>query len=175
MKRKWANVKCAWTLWVTPEQASLLSPSVTHHIPTRSTSSATFKSYKFHLNPLPPRSRDDKREISWDVIYRYVFILRLTSQFIMLSISRLTAYLGATVATHEGQYHDDVATWNGFPHYWLFVRGIHRWPVDSPHKGLVMQSYGVTNTTAVIPLQDQVCCICESTAHNKIASLNAHA
>ena len=24
------------------------------------------------------------------------------------------------------------------PHYWLFVSGIHRWPVDSPHKGPVM-------------------------------------
>ena len=22
-----------------------------------------------------------------------------------------------------------------FPHYWPFVRGIPRWPVDSPHKG----------------------------------------
>ena len=22
-----------------------------------------------------------------------------------------------------------------FPRYWPFVRGIHRWPVDSPHKG----------------------------------------
>ena len=22
-----------------------------------------------------------------------------------------------------------------FPHNWPFVRGIHRWPVDSPHKG----------------------------------------
>ena len=24
------------------------------------------------------------------------------------------------------------------PHSWLFVRGIHRWPVDSPHKGPAM-------------------------------------
>ena len=24
------------------------------------------------------------------------------------------------------------------PHYWPFVRGIHWWPVDSPHKGPVM-------------------------------------
>ena len=24
------------------------------------------------------------------------------------------------------------------PHYWPFVRGVHRWPVDSPHKGPVM-------------------------------------
>ena len=25
--------------------------------------------------------------------------------------------------------------WKNFPHYWPFVRGIHRWPVNSPHKG----------------------------------------
>ena len=32
-------------------------------------------------------------------------------------------------------YHDDVIEWKHFPRYWPFVRGIHRWPVNSPHKG----------------------------------------
>ena len=31
--------------------------------------------------------------------------------------------------------HDDVIKWKHFPRYWLFVRGIHRSPVNSPHKG----------------------------------------
>ena len=31
-------------------------------------------------------------------------------------------------------YHDDVIKWKHFPHYWPFVRGIHRSPVNSPHK-----------------------------------------
>ena len=31
--------------------------------------------------------------------------------------------------------HDDVIKWKRFPRYWPFVRGIHRWPVNSPHKG----------------------------------------
>ena len=31
--------------------------------------------------------------------------------------------------------HDDVIKWKPFPRYWPFVRGIHRWPVNSPHKG----------------------------------------
>ena len=31
--------------------------------------------------------------------------------------------------------HDDVIRWKHFPHYWPFVRGIHRSPVNSPHKG----------------------------------------
>ena len=32
-------------------------------------------------------------------------------------------------------YHDDVIKWKQFPRYWPFVRGIHRSPVNSPHKG----------------------------------------
>ena len=31
--------------------------------------------------------------------------------------------------------HDDVIKWKHFPRYWQFVRGIHRFPVNSPHKG----------------------------------------
>ena len=31
--------------------------------------------------------------------------------------------------------HDDVIQWKHFPRYWPFVRGIHRSPVNSPHKG----------------------------------------
>ena len=32
-------------------------------------------------------------------------------------------------------YHDDVIKWRHFPRYWPFARGIHRSPVNSPHKG----------------------------------------
>ena len=32
-------------------------------------------------------------------------------------------------------WHDDVIKWKHFPGYWPFVRGIHRSPVNSPHKG----------------------------------------
>ena len=31
--------------------------------------------------------------------------------------------------------HDDVIKWKHFPRYWPFVRGIHRSPTNSPHKG----------------------------------------
>ena len=31
--------------------------------------------------------------------------------------------------------HDDVSKWEHFPRHWPFVRGIHRSPVNSPHKG----------------------------------------
>ena len=35
----------------------------------------------------------------------------------------------------DTQTHDDVIKWKHFPRYWPFVRGIHRSPVNSPHKG----------------------------------------
>ena len=33
------------------------------------------------------------------------------------------------------KHHDDVIKGKHFPRYWPFVRGIHRSPVNSPHKG----------------------------------------
>ena len=32
-------------------------------------------------------------------------------------------------------WHDDVIKWKHFLRYWPFVWGIHRWPLNSPHKG----------------------------------------
>ena len=37
--------------------------------------------------------------------------------------------------TEPLEVHDDVIKWKHFPRYWPFVRGIHRSPVNSPHKG----------------------------------------
>ena len=40
------------------------------------------------------------------------------------------------LATREqGTLHDAVIKWKHFPRYWPFVQGIHRSPVNSPHKG----------------------------------------
>ena len=33
------------------------------------------------------------------------------------------------------KFYDDLIKWKRFPCYWPFVRGIHRSPVNSPHKG----------------------------------------
>ena len=50
-----------------------------------------------------------------------------------------TASTGGKVGTHwilgPLLLHDDVMKWKHFPRYWPFVRGIHRSPVNSPHKG----------------------------------------
>ena len=37
--------------------------------------------------------------------------------------------------SHLLNFHDDVIKWNHFPRYWPFLRGFHRSPVNSPHKG----------------------------------------
>ena len=38
---------------------------------------------------------------------------------------------------------DAVIKWKHLPRYWPFVRGIHRSPVNSPHKGPLTRSFGV--------------------------------
>ena len=40
-----------------------------------------------------------------------------------------------TIFPARWQYYDDVFKWKHFPCYWPFVQGIHRSPVNSPHKG----------------------------------------
>ena len=52
----------------------------------------------------------------------------------MLPGHRLSVKLQKTCANLV-VIHDDVMKWSHFPRYWPFVRGIHRSPVNSPHKG----------------------------------------
>ena len=42
--------------------------------------------------------------------------------------------LSEPILTHH-QGHDDIIKWKHFPQNWPFVRGIHRSPVEFPHKG----------------------------------------
>ena len=44
------------------------------------------------------------------------------------------AYQGV-LSPVEPHHHGDVIKWKYFPHYWPFVREIHRPPVNFPHKG----------------------------------------
>ena len=58
----------------------------------------------------------------------------------------LSIYLQRVFIIHEQRFqlptttnnylriHDDVIKWKHFPRYWPFVRGIHQWLVDFPHK-----------------------------------------
>ena len=49
--------------------------------------------------------------------------------------SCMTIRIKAISHTFRSIDHDDVIKWQHFPRYWPFVRGIHRSPVNSPHKG----------------------------------------
>ena len=57
---------------------------------------------------------------------------------IILDMNTIGRYL-ATTKQNKMQIvstiHDDVIKWKHFPRYWPFVRGNHRPPVNSPHKG----------------------------------------
>ena len=53
----------------------------------------------------------------------------------MTVINRYLRYHRCQTYTVFADKHDDVIKWKHFPRYWPFVRGIHRSPVNSPHKG----------------------------------------
>ena len=59
-----------------------------------------------------------------------------------LSQIQVSARLVVLVISHDF-HHDDVIKWKHFPRYWPLVRGIHRPPVNSPHKRPVTPSFDV--------------------------------
>ena len=59
-----------------------------------------------------------------------------------MSVSRRQESLQTfNTACHITGDHGDVIKWKHFPRYWPFVRGNHRPPVNSPHKGPVTRSF----------------------------------
>ena len=48
---------------------------------------------------------------------------------------RLSFSVRTTICCPRPAFHDDVIKWKHFPRYWPLLRGIHRSPVNSPHKG----------------------------------------
>ena len=61
----------------------------------------------------------------------------LFEPFYFLSLEPFYFLHGLHAIGHKQSHtccHDDVIKWKHFPHYWPFVRGIHRSPVNSPHK-----------------------------------------
>ena len=65
--------------------------------------------------------------------YHYITISMIN--FIMLSLLLSSSSSLLSVSFIFICCHDDVIKWEHFPRYWPFVRGIHRSPVNSPHKG----------------------------------------
>ena len=71
----------------------------------------------------------DHQTAQWlqDDTWLFSFSLKVS-----LAINRFEYHFDALVVF---LLHDDVIKWKNFPRYWPFVRGIHRSPVNSPHKG----------------------------------------
>ena len=68
-----------------------------------------------------------------DCVFKSMFMLitKYTSRLVYLTICE-----GRPLVTIRFlSQNDDVIKWIHFPRYWPFVRGIHRSPVNSPHKG----------------------------------------
>ena len=68
---------------------------------------------------------------SWQIIKVIINTLPNSTNFFVNVVS-LWLYLWIYLIRHD---HDDVIKWKHFPRYWPFVWGIHRSPVNSPHKG----------------------------------------
>ena len=60
---------------------------------------------------------------------------QITSLTIVYHLFGCRSKKTSALLTFRRGIHDDVIKWKHFPRYWPFVRGIHRSPVNSPHKG----------------------------------------
>ena len=71
-----------------------------------------------------------------DRIYLYFtsLISVLLMSYIILICREQAMVLTSSLCSCSAD-HDDVIKWKHFPRYWTFVRGINRWPLDSPIKG----------------------------------------
>ena len=71
-------------------------------------------------------------------VYMYIIYIakvRLLLLVYSISLNAIQCTRWCTNYSNCFAYHDIVIKWKHFPRYWPFVRGIHRWPVNSPHKG----------------------------------------
>ena len=66
-----------------------------------------------------------------NVLYVYKVKCRISTAIMALCLVHLSVGCAPTMRG----FHDDVIKWKEFPRNWPFVRGIHRSPVNSPHKG----------------------------------------
>ena len=77
---------------------------------------------------------------SFEILSKFSpFFSKLSGSFhqnVLLTQHRKRQFLHlGTYSYHCVGGHDDVVKWKHFPRYWPFMRGIHRSPVNSPHKG----------------------------------------
>ena len=71
---------------------------------------------------------------SW---YRYTALRTPTRDAITCTKCEVLTMQMTTAVQIDVRIHDDVIKWKHIPRYWPFVWGIHRSPVNSPHKGQI--------------------------------------
>ena len=72
--------------------------------------------------------------LTWASPRAWIFKIRAWNS-LMSEIWRPTDIVRKRLESILHGHDDDVTTWKHFPRYWPLVRGIHRPPVNSPHKG----------------------------------------
>ena len=81
------------------------------------------------LTWLSPQTRVDLPLAEEDTASLIDYTLGCFVLHFIIAISYLSVLLRLCLS------HGDVTKWKHFPRYWPFVRGIHRSPVNWPHKG----------------------------------------
>ena len=71
---------------------------------------------------------------SWS-LWRQFNVLLLAETTFIWYVARRALWSHMLSSKWHVMFHDDVIKWKHIPRYWPFVRGIHRSPVNSPHKG----------------------------------------
>ena len=75
---------------------------------------------------------------SWNYLCQSHYCRKFSETFWKIftqSTSWRVTVVGRLNPTETKSSHDDVTKWKHFRRYCTFVRGIHRFPVNSPHKG----------------------------------------
>ena len=76
-----------------------------------------------------------KKYKSHDVNWSMIWIFTIHNHFVLSVVMEKLLYNYVCRYIYLHGYHDDVIKWKHFSRNWPFVRGIHRSPVNSPHKG----------------------------------------
>ena len=77
-----------------------------------------------------PDAVNDCTQITGLILYTHKRVMNF--KWILHRVSKSYTNIGNI---NPSATHDDVIKWKHFPRYWPFVRGIHRSPLNSPHKG----------------------------------------
>ena len=92
---------------------------------------------RHHIDEKDSQDRLEFNQLLALLVLKPEYCIAIRSIYLLLGFLRRPSS-AATILTMLNEpdlIHDDVIKWKHFPRYWPFVRGIHRSPVNSPHRG----------------------------------------